>query len=143
MKSCRDCHQTKDFIDFYKISHTKDGYDSKCRKCHNKKSSAAYFKRKETNPTYTKERKLKSKYNITLNEYNVLLTYQNNVCAICFLPETNKNQYGKPSLSVDHCHTTGKVRGLLCSNCNTAIGLLRDNPLAAFNASKYLASHEK
>lgn len=60
---------------------------------------------------------------------------QNNVCAICFKSELtvrNKN------LAVDHCHKTGIIRGLLCSNCNRAIGLLKDNVVIIKSALKYL-----
>jgi hypothetical protein len=68
--------------------------------------------------------RLKRKYDITLEEYNALLESQNNSCKVCGTHAKN-NLKGK--LYVDHCHTTGKVRGMLCMKCNSALGLLNDN----------------
>lgn len=75
------------------------------------------------------------KYNITSVEYKQLLEKQNGVCAICLNPERQQN---RAFLAVDHCHATGKVRGLLCSNCNRAIGLLDDSLVNIENALAYL-----
>lgn len=75
--------------------------------------------------------------------YQTLLKKQNGLCAICQLPETNVDKNGRViSLSVDHCHVTNRVRGLLCGNCNRAIGLLKDNPEIIFNAALYLKNIE-
>ena len=65
---------------------------------------------------------LKSKYGITLEQYNSMCKEQNNLCAICSKAETRKIRNKKPKLSVDHDHKTGKVRGLLCSKCNSQVG---------------------
>lgn len=68
-----------------------------------------------------------------------MLEGQNHVCAICSRPETRgKTKY----LSVDHCHTTGKVRGLLCAKCNTVLGYMNDNPDYLTKAMEYLKKHE-
>ena len=77
------------------------------------------------------------KYGITLEEYDLLLEMQKGVCAICGkLPdETNTNN---KYLHVDHCHDTGKIRGLLCNPCNMALGLFKDNPLFVRKAADYL-----
>ena len=75
---------------------------------------------------------LKRRYNITLEEYNILFEKQNGKCAIC-----NKKQINK-QLAVDHDHNTGKVRGLLCQNCNTGIGKFKDNPKLLLKAKAYL-----
>jgi len=56
-----------------------------------------------------------------------MLEKQGGVCAVCKRPETARNQYGIKRLAVDHDHETGKVRGLLCSKCNTGLGALDDN----------------
>ncbi len=78
----------------------------------------AYSKR---TPLDNKESFLKSKYGITLAEYEAMLSSQNGVCAICKRPERRKSRYGGVCrLHVDHCHETGVVRGLLCSRCNLA-----------------------
>lgn len=79
------------------------------------------------------------KYGIDHRDYDELLDKQNGVCAICLKPESKKHQSGKiANLSVDHAHDTGKVRGLLCSKCNFAIGQLDDNPYLCEKAMIYL-----
>lgn len=79
---------------------------------------------------------LESKYGITLNDFNTMLTNQGNVCAIC-----KKKQFPEDhSFCVDHDHVSGKVRGLLCHRCNQAIGLLNDK--ATF-AAQYLIANSK
>lgn len=83
------------------------------------------------------------RYGIDWESYNKMLLKQDNVCAICLKMETKKNQSGKATnLSIDHNHTTGKVRGLLCSNCNFAIGHLDDNPYLCERAMKYLLNNQ-
>ena len=67
-----------------------------------------------------RDRHLRRKYGITLKEYDVLLEAQNGVCAICGGIDVGKK------LAVDHCHETGKIRGLLCSRCNPALGFMLD-----------------
>ena len=79
-----------------------------------------------------RERDLKFKYNLSLEEYEELLEKQNNVCYICKLPPNSQG------LVVDHDHATGRVRGLLCSSCNTGLGYFRDNIAYLEEAIKYL-----
>lgn len=62
-------------------------------------------------------------YGITVEEYDKMLEEQGDKCKICGTPQSGI----KKKLAVDHCHTTNKVRGILCSKCNTAIGLLNDD----------------
>lgn len=82
---------------------------------------------------------LKSNFGITFDDYTRMLEQQDGVCAICLRPEETKSRSGKAKLlAVDHCHTTGKVRGLLCQFCNQAIGLLKDDPLRADALARYL-----
>lgn len=75
--------------------------------------------------------RLKSRYGITLDQYNAMLQEQCGLCAICKKPG---------DLAVDHCHVTGRVRGLLHRTCNTALGLLQDSPEFLDNAAAYLRS---
>lgn len=84
---------------------------------------------KEKVKKYNVEVNLKKSYQMTLDEYDYLLEKQNHVCAICKRPERRKEARTDVlrRLAVDHCHKTNKVRGLLCSDCNTAIGLLQDD----------------
>ena len=80
-----------------------------------------------------------TKYNFSVEEYNVMFEEQGGVCKICHLPQTNKRF---THLCVDHDHDTGKVRGLLCDPCNRAIGLLKDDERILLNAIEYLRSSE-
>lgn len=82
---------------------------------------------------------LKLKYGIDLDTYNIMWEHQKGVCAICDQRETKKDRFGNIQvLSVDHCHSTGKVRGLLCHRCNHALGLFKENVPALCRASEYL-----
>lgn len=84
---------------------------------------------------------LKRYYDLSLAEYGDMLVAQNGVCAICKKQERAVvNGFHKP-LAVDHNHSTGKIRGLLCSGCNQAIGLLCEDTSILANAIKYLDSH--
>jgi hypothetical protein len=76
------------------------------------------------------------KLQITKSEYKRLLAAQNGICAICGSSKGSKFQNNK--FAVDHCHQTNRVRGLLCSPCNLAIGLMRDSPELLERAIKYL-----
>lgn len=77
---------------------------------------------------------LKLKFGITIKDYDELLVLQDNKCAICL---TDASQF-KKRLAVDHCHKTNVVRGLLCSDCNRGIGLLKDSAELVARAANYL-----
>ena len=81
---------------------------------------------------------LKRKYNISLEDYNRMLEEQEHKCAICKGEGFLMNKCHKMKLVVDHCHTNGNVRGLLCHNCNRALGLLQDDPEALLRGVEYL-----
>jgi len=83
---------------------------------------------------------LRKTFNITLVQYNEMLENQNHACAICGEKETviNYKNSKKINLSVDHCHTTGKIRGLLCVNCNKGLGHFKDNKAIMEKAILYL-----
>lgn len=85
---------------------------------------------------------LRKRYGITESDYEALYQKQGGVCAICGKSETVPHgKTGKPGrLSVDHCHKTGQVRGLLCSRHNLMIGLMQDDPETADRAAAYLRS---
>lgn len=69
------------------------------------------------------------KFNLTKEQYASLIDRQNGCCAICD---------SKVPLAVDHCHATGKIRGLLCRSCNTALGMLKENPYIFERAADYV-----
>ena len=73
-----------------------------------------------------------SKYGITRKQWEDMAHAQGYCCAIC------KTKQPKKRMAVDHCHDTGKVRGLLCSSCNMALGMIKDNILIAESLIRYL-----
>lgn len=79
----------------------------------------------------------KRKYGITIEEYDKLLNEQKGCCAICFIKQKDIGR----NLSIDHCHTTGKIRGLLCNNCNASIGLFKEDINILESAINYLKIH--
>lgn len=81
---------------------------------------------------------LLSSFGITLDQFNAMNDAQGGLCAICKRPPITKAS----RLSVDHCHETGKVRGLLCTRCNTGIGMLNDSIEYVESALIYLVSHK-
>jgi hypothetical protein len=96
-----------------------------------------YWKRKrEANPDKAADRsrraRLKHRYNLSVEQYEGMLATQGGVCAICGRPPRRNR------LAVDHCHATGRIRGLLCSPCNRFLGHLRDSPALLKRAAKYL-----
>lgn len=102
----------------------------------------------ERNPeVYAKRQRrghLKRFWNMTLEQYNEMLEKQNGVCAICKKPELSTRGRSKnQSLAVDHCHDTGKIRELLCMDCNQTIGRFNDDPSWFIAASEYLVKHGK
>jgi hypothetical protein len=75
---------------------------------------------------------LKRKFNISVSEWDEMYAEQNGRCKICHQPQDTQR------LAVDHDHETGEVRGLLCRTCNTAIGLMNDDPIILASAIKYV-----
>jgi len=93
------------------------------------------FLRTPEGKLWKRNEQLKHLYGITLDDFNSLSASQGHCCKVCTRP-ASLNRHG--SLYVDHCHSTGRIRGLLCTNCNTAIGLLRDCPERLNAAINYL-----
>ena len=134
MKTCTECSETKPFTDFHKGRGYADGYRSKCKVC-----LSAYYKERNSNPEQKvkhREWSYKRRYGISIEEYNRLSESQNHACKICGSSDSKR---GNNFLMVDHNHVTGEVRGLLCSNCNAAIGLLGDNISHLQSAINYLS----
>ena len=95
-----------------------------------------------SNPSKRRDYELRANYGMTLQQYDTMLEEQGGVCAVCRQPESSVNQRGqvKP-LAVDHCHSTGRIRGLLCSGCNVSIGHAKDNPETLRNLANYLEAN--
>lgn len=87
-------------------------------------------------PHKSKEQNLRKMFKIGLEDYDTMFNNQNGLCAICGEPET---QY--KYMPVDHCHKTGKIRGLLCSHCNKALGLFKENISILKGAIDYVNQH--
>jgi Recombination endonuclease VII len=84
-----------------------------------------------------------NKYGITPEQHTLAVAHQRNLCAICGSPSTTiEKKTGKPkALAVDHCHTSGKNRELLCSSCNVALGNMNDDPARLRAAADYIERH--
>ena len=116
-----------------------------CRCCQVEKPLSDFYFRKENNTPRNEckecviERQRYKKLGVCNTKYDEMLVKQKGVCAICN-STLNSSRYTK--LAVDHDHRTGKVRGLLCTNCNTAIGLMKDSTIRLQNAIEYLKRHK-
>lgn len=108
------------------------------------RNKAIKQKYKEANKDKLANYELVKKYNITLEQYNQMLELQNNVCDICKKPETKRHKNGTLyRLAVDHNHDTGKVRGLLCWRCNTAMGSFEERNVPILNVEEYIEKHRE
>lgn len=137
-KICSLCSTEKPASEFSSLTHVKDGLNSRCKLC-----CAANMRqrRSKIKPAADKAAKTKYRYGITIEQYNEMLEQQQGLCAVCERPETRRDGWNREStraLGVDHSHKTGKVRGLLCGNCNTAIAFLDDNVLLLQRIADYL-----
>lgn len=121
-----------------------------CSRCQSKQARRTRIPRQRT-PAMVRAHNLQAKYGITVEDYEALRVAQSRRCAICRTHEDDlpaprlgrPRKDGKPPaaaarLVVDHCHTSGRVRGLLCSGCNSAIGHFGESPAAMLAAIRYL-----
>lgn len=95
-----------------------------------------YHRNKRTILANLRRRKLWNLYGLTVEAFNELVRKQEGKCRICERVPQGRNDQDK--LVVDHCHKTGRVRGLLCTQCNGAIGWLKDDPEILKRAYEYL-----
>lgn len=149
-RTCKDC-ENKDAKERYQANPEKyresgRTYSRRYRENNPEKSKESLRVYRLTHPDAIKNRRrrvwLRQGYGITLEEYQRMFAAQGGVCAICAEPETSTYRGKVRELGVDHCHITGKVRGLLCSQCNVAIGKLRDDPALIRNALAYVLKHK-
>jgi hypothetical protein len=134
-KRCSGCQVEKSVTEFHKNRVMADGFANQCKICtaaskkkwsQSEKGLATQKRYARTETALKNQRKcaLRTKYGMSVEEYDKMLEAQGGVCAICKGPSKRKNGL----FDVDHDHKTGKVRGLLCHGCNTGIGLLGDDP---------------
>jgi hypothetical protein len=157
---CKTCGKEKPLIQFHKHRGCKDGRDPNCSTCRSfdinlwrkehpetiRRTKHEYYERNKdriiaksrrqyglTKPN-VRNNQLKSRYGVTLEFYQELLASQGNKCAICGAEEPE----GRGGFHLDHDHATGKVRGILCHRCNSALGMARDNPETLDAMAAYL-----
>lgn len=135
---CTRCRKKKGVYAFGKDPNKKNGRKSWCKKCYSAYNAQKLKEYRHNNPKYERQGNLKKNYGITLSEYDALLKKQNYCCAIC---GRNKKEFVR-ELDVDHCHKTGKIRGLLCIRCNTMIGLAKEDADVLCKAITYLDKME-
>ena len=123
MKKCCTCKKDKPTAEFNKYSKADDGLQPRCREC----QAAA-------RRSYTL-----AQYSLDEEGFQALLVEQGGVCAICRSDSPGKRW---DRFAIDHCHETGKVRGLLCGPCNVSIGQIGDNTHALYRAYQYLKHAE-
>jgi Recombination endonuclease VII len=149
MKQCSKCGKEKDESEFSpsRDNRGKVRPHSWCKACANEENKRRWhladdnFKIQRSKQT--RARGLKRKYGITLEQYNEMSLQQNGVCAICHRPQNAGygRWGGKLPLAVDHNHTTGGVRGLLCNRCNALLGAFENKELV-FSILAYLERHK-
>lgn len=143
-KVCPHCKVLRPIGRFALNRAAKSGYQSWCKSCmadksHKERKANPEKHKKDRqnwikkNPRGLKNRNLKFEYGITLEQYETMLKSQEGLCKICKLQCSS----GK-ALSVDHCHKTLRIRGLLCGKCNKALGLFNDDPILIRRAGEYL-----
>lgn len=145
MKQCSRCKLNKPFSAFHKNAKKHDLLRSDCKDCRNKyrrefrqKNKEQFLKYENTKEFKDKQFKqiLKREYGLTIEEFNSMLSNQKGLCKLCGKAERHRT---KKKLSIDHCHITGKVRGLLCHRCNVFLGLIGEDVAVLNNAIEYLA----
>lgn len=163
-KSCCRCGVTKPLTDFSKNKRTPDGHKYQCKTCissdyfanqdaEKEKRKQHYAKNKKNfldrsydwrkqNPLKRqfseKKRALKKKYNLSWDDYVNMFEQHDGKCAICGVLLAMYAHENAPSACVDHCHKTGKIRGLLCYSCNLLLGHARDDVSLLDAAKEYL-----
>jgi hypothetical protein len=145
LKICSKCNQEQPIENFYSDVSKKDILNQYCKPCcrqravDRKKYHQAYFleykrRKLKDNPSYWVDKMKQSRYGLSPNEFKQLKKSQKNRCPGCLRAFPGKKDV------VDHCHKTGKVRGILCCNCNWALGQVKDDPSILLRLVDYLKS---
>jgi hypothetical protein len=144
LKHCARCDTWRPPSEFHAHRGNWDSLHAYCKPCMASISNARYVRERirlltiaaawrKANPEKRKAIALRAKFGLEIPEYRRLLEAQDNLCAIC---------KRTAELHVDHCHSTNRIRGLLCMPCNTAIGHLGDDPDRIRAAASYVAAHQ-
>lgn len=138
MRVCTKCGVNKSLDQFYKRGNK--GYRTECKLCHSDAHKARYLASEEKRVShYHAARKFTlSKYGLSQEDYDRMLHEQGGVCKICQKPETWAVKGRVVNLCVDHCHDTGKVRGLLCRSCNVCLGKMDHDTYLLSRCIRYL-----
>lgn len=131
-KICKTCKEEKELLAFQRDVTKTDGLRPYCKTCTSKRRKELLSK-----GTIRKRNLEKNFGKGALDFYASLFEKQKGVCAVCKRAENGRYKH----LSIDHNHTTGKIRGLLCNNCNRALGLLKDSVEVLEAAKHYLETH--
>lgn len=141
---CSCCKVEKALEEFHKSKRHALGRKLECAKCTNEYLKNKYhtstklksdFKQKRIDSYY------KRKYNISFNDYLIrcnMSDFRCNICTVKKIPAGTSKKGSKDVLVLDHCHVTNKIRGVLCQNCNQALGLFKDNINTLTQAHLYL-----
>ena len=132
-KLCTLCKIYKPASDFQKNKSRKSGLQCHCKEC---------FKQRyqKSDPLKNRKYHIKRYYGLEWVDYELLYESQNGKCKLCLSPILLYERDKLGVAHVDHCHNTGKVRGLLCHFCNSGIGYLQDNSMLLRKAADYLDS---
>lgn len=137
---CTKCKEVKPVSEFHPHAKTARGYQYWCKECaHAERIERAKI---PADPHVRRRHVLWSIYRITPAQYDEMYQRQNGQCAICGVTkepwEPASLADRKRFLAVDHCHSTGTIRGLLCCNCNAGLGQFKDDPAIMYAAVAYL-----
>ena len=139
-RTCNKCNQLKPLTEFYKTGRKTDKEKGKrhyeCKECTKKRVTAKH----NEDPTKSRRAHLRRKYDISLEEYEQMLELQGNKCALCPATEPG-GRHAQSNWCVDHDHVTGKVRELLCNDCNLVLGILKDSPEHLGRMITYILKH--
>jgi len=129
---CCTCKESKTPDQFHRATDRKSGVKSACKECKKREYKTHKGKRRS--------RRMERLYGMTAEIFSLILASQDNSCAIC----KNKDSNGRRDwFSVDHCHDTGIVRGLLCNNCNLLLGNAKDDIGILASAIEYLEKNNE
>lgn len=129
MKQCRICKVSKGLRYFDVVQGSRRHQCRTCREDQRKQPG------KSRSPENTMKYRLNYHYGLTLEQYDQMLIDQGGACKICRTKD-DSGPWGR--FAVDHCHKTGKVRGLLCAKCNKGLGQFNDDPVLLAAAIAYL-----